>query len=324
MEFSESYSGLFTCYRKDNTETAHHYLCGLLQAPKRNMERMEEVVEGADYEATQQFISASPWDARAVMDRVAREADGVIGGTPGTFLLIDDSGFAKKGKASVGVARQYNGRIGKVDNCQVGVFGALCAGRHATLVDARLFLPGEWVDDPARCAKVRIPKEMIVAKSKIDHAREIVTHQREIGSRFSCVCADGLYGNSGEFLRWLDDKGEIFMAHVHADQLVYLEDPNPAIPDRSSSKGRSPSIPRSDVEPIRVDHIRRSLKRADWRSVAVRGSTEGGVKAAIHRRVVCGCGTAKSGKLGNGRFSCARTRTVNSSTRFPMRTKASL
>ncbi len=286
MEFCESYTDLFTCHRKDNTETAHRYLCGLLQASKRNMERMEEVVDGADYEATQQFISGSPWDARMVMDRVAREADGVIGGSSNTCLVIDESGFTKKGKESVGVARQHNGRLGKVDNCQVGVFGAICAGKHSTLVDARLFLPDEWVNDPDRCAKVKVPKEMIVAKSKVDLALDIVAHQREIGSRFSFVCFDGLYGNSGVFLRKLEDMGEIFMAHVHVDQLVYLEDPKPVVPEKTFSKGRTPTKPRSSVIPIRVDHLRRTLKRGEWRSVDVRDSTEGTLKVSIHRRTV--------------------------------------
>ena len=107
MEYCDTYSSLFTCHRKDNTDTAHKYLCGLIQAPKRNMERMEEVVEGSDYEASQQFISNSPWDAQAVMDRVAHEADGILGGHPDTCLALDESGFEKKGNASVGVGKQY-------------------------------------------------------------------------------------------------------------------------------------------------------------------------------------------------------------------------
>lgn len=286
MEYSSTFSNLFICHRKNNTEKAYHYLCGLIQAPKRNMERMEEVVEGADYDATQHFISGSPWKAQALMDRVAREVDGIFGGTSDTCLLIDESGFTKKGEDSVAVARQYNGRLGKLDNCQVAVFGALCAGRHAALVDTRLFLPDEWVNDPDRCAEVRIPEEMIVAKSKIELAMDIVTHQREIGMRFSCVCADGLYGNSGEFLRRLDDTGEVFMANVHVDQLVYLSDPKPEVPAKTSTRGRKPTKLQACAEPVRVDNICASLKGSDWRRVAIRESTEGTLKASIHRRTV--------------------------------------
>jgi SRSO17 transposase len=286
MEYSYTFSKLFTCHRKDNTETAYQYLCGLLQATKRNMERMEEVVEGADYDATQHFISGSKWKAQAVMDRVAREVDGIIGGSPDTALLIDESAFAKKGDKSAAVAKQYNGRLGKVDNCQVAVFGALCAGKLSSLVDTRLFLPNEWVNDPERCAEAKIPKEMIVAKTKIELAMDIVTHQREIGTRFSYVCADGLYGNSGEFLRKLDDTDEVFMANVHADQLVYLSDPKPEVPARSSPLGKAPTKLKACVEPVRVDRIRASLKCRDWRRVAIRESTEGTLKASIYRRTV--------------------------------------
>ena len=73
-------------------------------------------------------------------------------------LIFDESGFAKKGEASAGVARQWNGRLGKVDNCQVGVFATLCRGDMATLIDARLYLPEDWCNDDERCKKAAIPE----------------------------------------------------------------------------------------------------------------------------------------------------------------------
>ena len=286
MEYCETFSDLFVCHRKDNTPTAHQYLCGLMQSDKRNMERMEEVVEGADYESTQQFISDSPWSAQAVMDRVSREVDGILGGSPDTCLALDESGFAKKGDASVGVAKQYNGRLGKVDNCQVGVFGALCAGNRSCLVDARLFLPDEWAGDIGRCRKAKVPEERIESRTKIELAEEIVRHQRSIGTRFSFVCADGLYGNSGEFLRRLDDMDETFVIHVHADQLVYVKNPKLDVPEKSHTKGRPPTRLRAATEPLRVDELRKKLRPADWRKVVLRNSTEGALEALVHRRTV--------------------------------------
>ena len=85
------------------------------------------------------------------------EANGWLGGTADSCFVVDESGFAKKGKHSVGVARQWNGRQGKVDNCQVGVFGALGKGHLASLTDLRLYLPKEWVDNPGRCRKAGVP-----------------------------------------------------------------------------------------------------------------------------------------------------------------------
>ena len=107
------------------------------------MERMEEAVVEADEQRLQHMLTDSDWEHRAVLDQVAQEANEWLGGTADSCLLLDESGFAKKGKHSVGVARQWNGRQGKVDNCQVGVFGALGKGHLATLTDLRLYLPKE-------------------------------------------------------------------------------------------------------------------------------------------------------------------------------------
>ena len=114
---------------------AGDYLKGLMQAERKNMERMEEVVVEADEQRLQHMLSDSDWDHRAVLDQVALDANRWLGGTEDSCLLVDESGFAKKGKHSVGVARQWNGRLGKVDNCQVGVFAALGKGHLANLAD---------------------------------------------------------------------------------------------------------------------------------------------------------------------------------------------
>ena len=86
-----------------------------MQADRRNMERMEEHVPESDYEALQNFISNSPWDARSVINRVATESDALLGGTGRTVLLIDETAISKKDECSVGVSRQWNGRLGKTE-----------------------------------------------------------------------------------------------------------------------------------------------------------------------------------------------------------------
>src|SRR5258708_34620165 len=92
------------------------------------------------------------------MDRFASNADALRGSEIGTGLYIDESAFEKKGEHSVGVARQWNGRLGKQDNCQVGVFGALGRGDRVSLIDARLYLPKEWTDDAARAEEAGVPR----------------------------------------------------------------------------------------------------------------------------------------------------------------------
>ena len=121
-----------------------------MQSSKRNMERMAEVVIGSDEQVLQHFLSNSPWDEQAVMDQVAQDTNALLGGREGTALYIDETAIKKQGKHSVGVARQWNGRLGKVDNSQVGVFAALGRGDRVNLVDARLYLPQEWTQDKKR------------------------------------------------------------------------------------------------------------------------------------------------------------------------------
>jgi SRSO17 transposase len=176
---------MFKVATHNHCSSAFTYLCGLAQTERANMERMEEAVPDADYQTLQQFITDAPWSARAVMDRVAEQADQALGAMPDSCLLIDETAFEKKGKMSVGVARQYNGRLGKVENSQVAVFGVLCAGRRAVPVDARLYLPESWTTDPQRCRKAGVPDEEVEFRTKPQLAREIVRHQRELGVRFS-------------------------------------------------------------------------------------------------------------------------------------------
>ncbi len=137
------------------------------------------------------------------------ESDNLLGGTGCTGLLIDETGISKKGSASVGVSRQWNDRLGKVDNCQVGVFGALCAGDRVIPVDAELFLPSSWIGDPVRYERSGVPAERMHHRTKPELALDIIRRQRELGVRFDYVSADGLYGNSTELCRALDDDTEI-------------------------------------------------------------------------------------------------------------------
>ena len=103
--------------------------------------------------------------ARGFGRQIAREANELLGGTD-VVLIFDESGFAKKGESSAGVARHWNGRLGKVDNCQVGVFATLCRGDMATLIDTRLYSPEAWGNDDERGKKAAIPADKRQFQSK--------------------------------------------------------------------------------------------------------------------------------------------------------------
>ena len=257
-----------------------------MQSRKKNMERMAEVVPESDEQVLQHFLSNSNWDERGVLDQVALEADALLGGTPESGLLIDESGITKKGNKSVGVARQWNGRLGKVDNCQVGVYAALSHGSRSTLIDTRLYLPMSWVNDRARCTVAGVPNQDRRARSKPELALEMVRYNRRLGVRFSWVGMDGLYGKDPALLRCLESDGETFMADVHKDQHMYLEDPRPVVPACSPGLGRKRIRLVAQSEKIRVDAWAKAQPASAWKQLTLRGSTKGELRVeALHRRV---------------------------------------
>jgi SRSO17 transposase len=226
--YMESVSSLFETNYVPGQGAGHarHYLQGLLSELKaKNMWRMEERVSGAKHQNLQQFLSDSPWPAGRLWGWVGRRANGHLGGRRRSMLLIDESGFAKKGPKSAGVARQYNGRLGKTDNCQVGVFSALALETRATLVGARLYLPKEWVEDPARCLEAGIPEEEIRLRTKLDLARELVAEALANGLNFHWVGVDSGYGKDQDFLCWLEDQKLGFVGDVPRNLLVWEDRP---------------------------------------------------------------------------------------------------
>jgi len=150
-----------------------------MQADRKNMERMEDFVVGSDHQQLQHMLTNSGWDDQVVMSQVASDCDALLGGSDESGLLVDESSFGKKGKHSVGVARQWSGRQGKLDNCQVAVYSALARGAEVGLLNTRLYLPEEWANNPARCREVKIPRQEIRKRSKVELALEMVAHHRQ-------------------------------------------------------------------------------------------------------------------------------------------------
>jgi SRSO17 transposase len=284
--FGDGFDELFRSGNHSVTQTAQQYLCGLMQAEKRNMERMAEAVPDSDEQVLQNFLTHSSWDYRAVMDRVARNADTLLGADLGVGLYIDESAFQKKGDKSVGVARQWNGRLGKQDNCQVGVFGALGRGNRVSLIDARLYLPKEWTEDPRRCEHAAVPTAEQVHRTKLELAQEIVRHARQSGVRFEWVGMDGLYGQSLELLQSLQAQGETFLAEIHSDRQVYLTDPAPYLPAQEPGRGRPRLRYHSDEQAVEVRKWLKQQPASAWRKKTLRNTTKGDlIVEVLHRRV---------------------------------------
>lgn len=285
-DFEGRYEVHFERGTRSVSSQSRQYMQGLMQANRKNMERMEEVVPDCNYQSLQHFLSHSQWDARAVLDQVAREADSHLGGTEDSALLLDESAFAKKGEKSVGVARQWNGQLGKVENSQVAVFAALAQGSYSTLIDTRLYLPREWLKAPKRCQEAGVPEAEMAAKSKADLAFEMVVGARQNGVRFRWVGMDAGYGKDPGLLRRLADHGEVFVSDVHKDQLIYLKDPDPTVPQRRSPRGKKPTRLEAQSASQRVDEWVKAQPLESWQRVTVRPGSKGELQVdALHARV---------------------------------------
>jgi SRSO17 transposase len=273
MSFSRPFTKYFKLKTGDASDHARGYLRGLTSTVRRkNIERMDERVSSMNYESAQRFISESPWDEQPLLSEVARQADRLLGGQAESALYLDETAFAKKGKSSVGVARQYNGRLGKVDNAQVVVSAALGCADRVTLIDFLLYMPKEWIEDPKRCEKVGVPSAVIERgmRSKWQLGLDLVDRAVANGVRFRWVGADGGYGHCPEFLWGLIDRQLEFMAEVHSTHRVYLVDPS-----------GHPQAP-----PYEVKDVAAVITPETWTKVMIRPSTKGELQARFWRKRV--------------------------------------
>jgi SRSO17 transposase len=265
---------------------AGRYLRGLAQAEDCTFAAMASVVDDSCAQQFQHFISHSPWDHKPVLAQVGQDADRLLGGKPSSCLIIDESSFAKQGDHSVGVARQWSGRLGKVDNCQVAVFGVLTDGQRHAPIDMRLYLPKCWIDDPARCERAGIPLDARKLTSKSEHALDIVRVAHARGMRFEWVGVDAGYGKEPAFLRALDDMNKVFVADVHRTQRIWTERPVLAVPPSRPGRGRPAQKRQASAEPVMVESLVKGFDAGDWTRCDLRDSTRGVLRVDLaHRRV---------------------------------------
>lgn len=273
-KFFAQFESFFFIYRRDVSAAAKQYLCGLLrEVPRKNIEQMSERVPGSLYDALHNITSQSPWSHWQINRSVAAHANRLIGGTR-SALIIDETAFSKKGNDSVGVARQWNGRLGKLDNCQVGVFAALCNKTYSTLVDFRLYLPAAWAHNRQRCKKAAIPNGQRKYKSKIELAQELVESTIAAGVEFAWIIADAVYGSLA-FAHYLNNCGIRFVLDTRVNQRVYLADPEPYLPRRRGSRGRPCAKKKTKRRSLMVKTVKKRIKPQQWKAVRVRKGTKG-------------------------------------------------
>lgn len=281
------YSAHFVVRGNDLNQHAADYLSGLLGTERRkNLERIHKDIPDSNYQGIQQFVTDSPWDEGKLMDQVAAEVNGILGGHPHSALLIDETSFVKKGEASVGVQRQYCGRLGKTENCQMGVFACLGRGDKAAIVNFRLFLPESWAMDEKRCELARIPKAERRHRSKLELALEMIERAKSQGLGFEWVLADAAYGCSLDFCARVEELGLKFLCDVPSANCVWDSDPQPNAPAAPPEPGRGrPAVAfvagNQAAKKWRVVDLVKSRFEKEAREVVIRRTTKGPLRARV-------------------------------------------
>jgi len=185
---------------------ARAYVRGLL-APlaSKNGWTLAEAAGDATPDGMQRLLNRAAWDADGVRDDVRGYVVRHLGSADGV-LVVDETGFIKKGTRSAGVVqRQYPGTAGRVENCQLGVFCAYVTGKGRALVDRELYLPKSWTDDRDRCRRAGVPDEVQFA-AKPELARLMLARALDAGVPAAWVTADEAYGRDGKFRAWLEQR----------------------------------------------------------------------------------------------------------------------
>jgi SRSO17 transposase len=237
---------------------ARHYVHGLLSDLKSKDVESIAYLHDRERQGLQKFIGQADWDHRPLLAELARQAGAELG-QPDGVLVFDPSAFPKKGTESVGVQRQWCGRLGKVDNCQVGVYlGYVSPVEHA-LVDVRLYLPREWANDRKRRRKAGVPRE-VRFRTRHELALEMLD-ERGGSLPHAWVSGDDEMGRCSWFRQQLQKRGERYLLAVPANTLVRdLRAPDPPY----SGHGRRPRVPL-----VRVDRWRQALSEEAWTTLEV-------------------------------------------------------
>lgn len=256
-EFLKPFQALFR--RRESQNAMERYLTGLLtEHPVKNCDTLADIVPGTTEQQLQGLLTQMVWDERAINRRRVQimcarqtEGDGV--------LIIDDTGFAKQGHHSVGVARQYSGTLGKVANCQITVNCHYAERTVAWPVVTRLYLSKAWCADAARRQATQVP-ETLTFQTKAAIGLDLIDQANAWGVCHACVVADAGYGDDPGFLNGLETRGEHYVVAVRANFSVVLS--------RQAT---------AQIE--RVDALLRRWPRWQWQTIRWREGSQGWLRA---------------------------------------------
>jgi len=249
---------------------SYQYIQGkFLAKGKGNMCTYPKDVPDCDNQSLQHFVSNSPWNHRPVLKHIQRDVTEAIGDENNGSIHVDECCFPKQGKDSVGVAPQYCGRLGKVANCQVGVFLGYTKDSYRTIIDERLYMPKKWISDKKRRKKCGVPW-FVRFKKKTELAWEMI-RQAKKKIPFNWIGMDSLYGRDSWLRNKIDEHDMIYIADIPCNLRVWLHKPKIGVPKRKKGRGRPPKRKQVlDDNPVRADKLRKLTADDAWQRVFIR------------------------------------------------------
>lgn len=255
--------------RREQAEHAVDFVSGLLSDLQRKNTESIAYRHDQGRKELQHFIGQSQWDHQPLLVELSRQVGQELG-RPEGVLVFDPSGFAKKGTHSVGVQRQWCGRVGKVENCQVGIYLGYVSSEEHALVNARLFLPRSWAEDRQRRKECHVPRQVrfqtrhALCLEMLAEVGHLLPHQ--------WITGDDELGKSSDFRRTLANLGERYLLAIPCNFRVRVLEGLAAL---APSSGAPAQDPRRKPPFQRVDRVRASLPQEAWIKVDVRDGEKG-------------------------------------------------
>jgi SRSO17 transposase len=236
--------------------------------------RVDPLHASARHQSLHHFVAKAEWSDSEMLRRVSQWVVPKMDLSGGAFWIIDDTGFPKKGKHSVGVARQYCGVLGKQDNCQVAVSISLANAQASVPVAYRLYLPKAWAEDVERRKKAGVPAEVNFA-TKTQIALEQLETLLAEGAPKYCVLADAAYGVDQAFRQRLADLGLPYVVGITSAVVVWPPGIEPLPAKRYSGRGRPPVVVRRtrSRQPVSVKHLAQGLAASAFQTISWREGT---------------------------------------------------
>jgi len=259
--------------RAEPRRRACAYLRGLI-APlgRKNGWQLAEAAGDRSPDGVQDFLARMRWDADLVRDDLRGYVVDTLG-DPQAVLVLDETGFLKKGRHSVGVQRQYSGTAGRIENCQIGVFLGYASRHGQALIDRALYLPKSWTEDAARRRQAGVPQEIGFATKPV-LARQMLMRAFEAGVPCAFVAGDSVYGADGRLRRFIEAQGKGYVLEVTRAQRLGLR--------RVDAWARD--IPAEDWQRLSAGDGAKGPRLYDWAYRGIRGGAKGWQKGLLIRR----------------------------------------